>query len=229
VYQGGRQRLDILVWRMNNFDGPITVEARNLPKGVTAEPITIGPGVKWGTLVVTAAPDAPLSDGEFEVIGTAMRGEEKLVRKARGGVIIWDTVNTPAISRVTRSIVMAVRETTPYAVTVTPNQLTIKPGDPINITATAARRANMPSAVLLTGSGIELPNGVTIPTTTIKEGQNDAKVAITTTDKLKPGVYSFIVNTEAQVPDGDKKIRCIYPSNPITITVQDKNAQVTAK
>ncbi len=228
VYQGGRQRLDILVWRMNNFDGPITVEARNLPKGVTAEPITIGPGVKWGTLVVTAAPDAPLSEGEFEVIGTAMRGEDKLVRKARGGVIIWDTVNTPAISRVTRSIVMAVREPTPYAVTATPNQFTIKPGDPINVTVTAARRANMPSAVQLNGSGIDLPPGLTIPTTTIPPGQTETKVTIATTDKLKPGIYSFIINTESQVPDGDKKIRCIYPSNPITITVQDKNPQVTA-
>jgi len=59
VYQGGRQRLDILAWRMNGFDAPIAVEARNLPPGVTAEPIVIGPGMKWGTLVVTAAPDAP--------------------------------------------------------------------------------------------------------------------------------------------------------------------------
>ena len=182
-----------------------------------------------GTLVVTAAPDASIGEGEFEVIGTALRGTDKLVRKARGGVIVWDTVNTPAICRTTRSMVLAVRETTPYAVTASPKELTIKPGDPINITVATARRADMPSAVQLNGSGIELPAGLTIPTVTINPGQTETKVAITTTDKLKPGTYSFIINSEAQVPNGtDKKTRCIYPSNPIKITVQDKTPQVTA-
>ncbi len=223
VYQGGRQRLDILAWRMNGLDEPITVEARNLPPGVTAEPIIIGPGMKWGTLVVTAAPDAPIGEGAIEIVGTAMRDKEKLTRKARGGVIVWDTVNTPAICRLTRSIMLAVREKTPYAVTASPKEFTIKPGDLINVTVTASRRADMPSAVQLNGSGFDLPPGVTIPTTTINPGQNETKVAIATTDKMKAGVYSFIINSESQVPDGDKKIRCIYPSNAIKVTVEAKS------
>jgi hypothetical protein len=214
---------------MNSFDEPITVEAQHLPPGVTAEPIVVGPGVKWGTLVVTAAANAPIGEGEIEIVGTAVRGTDKLVRKARGGVIVWDTVNTPAICRTTRSIMLGVRETAPYAITAKPNQLTIKPGDPINLTVSAERRADMPSAVQLHGNGIELPAGVTIPTTTIDQGKKETKLTVATTDKLKPGVYSFIVNSEAQVPNGtDKKTRCIYPSNPITITVQDKNPRVTA-
>lgn len=97
-------------------------------------PIAIGHGVKWGTLVVNAAPDAPIGEGESEIVGTAMRGEGKPVRKARGGVVVWDTVNTPAICRLTHSIVTAVREKTPFAVTASPNELTIKQGDPIKVT-----------------------------------------------------------------------------------------------
>ncbi len=43
---------------------------------------------------------------------------------------------------------------------------------------------------------------------------------MTTTDKLKEGDYSFIINAESQVPNGsEKKQRVIYPSNPIKITV----------
>ncbi len=226
VYQGGRQRLDILVWRMNGHDEPIIVEARNLPPGVTAEPIIIGPGVKWGTLVVTAAPDAPIGEGEFEIIGTSERGAEKLTRKARGGVIVWDTVNTPAICRLTRSIMLAVRETAPYAVTASCKDRTIKAGESLNVTVTAARRADMPSAILLNGTGIELPPGLTIPTTTINPGQTEAKLLVTTTDKIKPGTYSFIINSETQVPNGtDKKTRVIYPSNPLQITVVAKPAK----
>ncbi len=220
VYQGGRQRLDVLVWRINGLEGPIVVEARHLPPGVTAEPITIGPGMKWGTLVVTAAPDAPIGEGEIEIVGTSLRGEEKLERPARGGVIVWDTVNTPAISRMTRSIMLAVRPTTPFAVTVASKDTLIKPGDPINVTVTAARRADMPSAIQLNGAGIDLPPGLTIPTTTINPDQTEVKLVVATTDKMKEGDYSFIINAEAQVPNGsEKKLRVIYPSNPIKITV----------
>jgi hypothetical protein len=225
LYQGGRQRLDVLAWRMNGFNEPITVEARNLPPGVTAEPIIIGPGMKWGTLVVTAAPDAPIGEKEIEVVGSGARGAEKLVRNARGGVIVWDTVNTPAISRMTRSILLAVREKTPFAVTAAPAEVTIKPGQPIQVTVTAARREDMPSAIQLNGAGIDLPPGLTIPTTTINAGQTETKVTVSTTDKLQPGTYSFIINSESQVPNGtDKKTRVIYPSNPIKLTVQPSAA-----
>jgi hypothetical protein len=229
VYQGGRQRLDILVWRMNDNNEPIEVEAQNLPPGVTAEPFIIGPGMKWGTLVVTAAPDAPVGEGTIKIVGTCQIGSEKLVREARGGTIVWDTVNTPAICRLTKSIMLAVRPTTPFAVTVSTKDTVIKPGDPIHVTVKAERRANMPSAIQLHGNGYDLPAGLTIPTTTINTGQNDATLTVTTTDKLKEGTYSFIINSESQVPDaGDKKTRVIYPSNPLKITVA-KSGAVAAK
>ncbi len=222
IYQGGRQRLDILAWQMNGQTQPITVEARNLPPGVSCEPITIGPGMKSGALVLTAEPGAPLGEAEIEVVGTCVRegDQQKLVRKARGGVVVWDTVNTPAISRVTRSIVLAVRSTTPFAVTATAAESSIKPGTPIHIAVKAQRRADMPSAIQLNGAGTELPPGLTIPTTTIEAGQSSAELTLAT-DKMKPGTYSFIVNAEAQVPgEADKKIRCIYPSNPLRITIE---------
>ena len=226
VYQGGRQRLDILVWRMNENNEPIEVEAQNLPPGVTADPIVIGPGVKWGTLVVNAAPDAPLGEAEIKIVGTCQVGSEKLVREARGGTIVWDTVNTPAICRLTKNIMLAVRETTPFAVTASTTGTAIQAGDPIKVTVTATRRAGMPSAIQLIGTGYDLPPGLTIPTTTINPGQTEATLSVTTTDKTKEGTYSFIINAESQVPTGgDKKMRVIYPSNPIKITVAAKPAK----
>ncbi len=229
VYQGGRQRLDILVWRMNEHNEPIQVEARNLPPGVTAEPIIIGPGMKWGTLVVTAAADAPIGEGEIKIVATSLSGPQKVEREARGGTIVWDTTNTPAICRLTKSITLGVRETTPFSVTASTKDTTIKPGDPIHVTVTATRRADMPSAIQLNGNGYDLPPGLTIPTTTINPGQAEVTLTVPTTDKLREGTYSFILNSESQVPGSDnKKIRVIYPSNPITITVAKQGA-VAAK
>jgi hypothetical protein len=193
---------------------------------VTAEPFVIGPGMKWGTLVVNAAPDAAIGEAAIKIVGTCQVGAEKLVREARGGTIVWDTVNTPAICRVTKSIMLAVRETTPFTVTASTTDTNIKAGEPIKVKVTAARRADMPSAILLTGTGFDLPPGLTIPTTTINPGQTEAMLSVTTTDKTKEGTYSFIINAESQVPTGgDKKIRVIYPSNPIKITVAAKQVK----
>jgi hypothetical protein len=118
-----------------------------------------------------------------------------------------------------------VREASPFAVAVASKDTLIKPGDPINVTVTATRRPDMPSAIQLNGAGIELPPGLTIPTTTINAGQTEVKVVVATTDKIKEGVYSFIINAEAQVPGADKKTRVIYPSNPIKFTVAPKPAK----
>ena len=88
----------------------------------------------------------------------------------------------------------------------------------------------MPSPVQLNGAGIDLPPGLTIPTTTINSGQTETKLTVSTTDKLKPGIYSFIINSESQVPNGtDKKTRVIYPSNPIKITVGPTTSPTAAK
>ncbi len=233
LYQGGRERMDILVFRINGHNDPILVEAKNLPPGVTSEPIIIGKDVKWGTLVVTAASDAPLGEHEFEVVGTSKvkfkdasgkEIEKDLARKARGGAIVWDTVNTPALARMARSLVMAVREKVPFTLTATPNEIKVKQGDPFDINVTIKRREDMPNAIQLTGAGFQLPPGMEIPVTTIEKDKTDGKVTVKT-EKMKDGVWSFIIGGDGQVPAEKKNIRCVYPSNIIKITVEPKEAK----
>ena len=221
VYQGGRERLDVLVWRLHGHDEPITVEARNLPPGVTADPIVIGKGVKWGTLVVTAAADAPIGEGEIQLVGVSAVNGRTLTRQARGGVIVWDTVNTPAISRMTRSIVLAVRDRAAFQITAAPAEITVTKGDPFNVTLTAKRRDDMPNAIQINGAGIQLPPGMEIPVKTIGKNEREQKVTIAT-DKMKEGTYSFLINGDGQVPVDGKNTRCIYPSNAIKVTVLPK-------
>jgi phage tail sheath gpL-like len=129
----------------------------------------------------------------------------------------------------TRSVVLAVRETTPFAITASPAEITLKQGDPISLVVTAKRRGDMPNAIQLNGAGMELPPGLTIPTTTINAGQTEGKLTLAT-DKMKEGTYSFIVNSEGQVPNSDKNadkknIRVIYPSNPIKVTIEPKSSK----
>ncbi|MEI6233526.1 MAG: PPC domain-containing protein [Planctomycetota bacterium] len=237
IYQGGRERLDILVFRMNGHNDPITVEAKDLPPGITSEPITIGKDVKWGTLIVTAAPDAPMGEADFEVVGkSTVKTKDKdgkdidteLIRKARGGAIVWDTVNTPALARMSRSLVMAVREKVPFMLTATPNEIKVKQGEPFTLTLTVKRRDDMPSPIQLTGAGFQLPPGMEIPLTTIEKDKTEGKLTVKT-DKMKDGVWSFNVGGDAQVPAEKKNIRVVYPSNIIKITVEPKEVKTAEK
>ena len=225
LYQGGRTRCDILVWREYGMTEAITVEARGLPPGVTADPFVMGKDIKWGTLTLSAAADAKIGDAVFEVVGTSTVKEKTLVRKARGGVIVWDTVNTPALSRLTQSIVLAVRPRAPFAITASPPQVEVKKGEPFNLTVKLERGEGMANAVQINGAGYQLPPGLSIPVKTIDPGRTEVTLSVAT-DKMPEGTFSFIVNGDGQVPspaDKAKNIRCVYPSNTVTITVRPKD------
>ena len=56
--QGNSGAWYIIVQRKFGFNGEIKVEARGLPPGVTAAPLTIPPNVAQGCLIFTCAPDA---------------------------------------------------------------------------------------------------------------------------------------------------------------------------
>jgi hypothetical protein len=81
--------------------------------------------------------------------------------------------------------------------------------------------------VKLTTADYQKPPGMPdIPLTVIPKDQNQATIAVKT-ENLPEGQFSFIISGEAQVPyeatPGNKQdVRCIYPSNPIRITVQPK-------
>ena len=226
LYRGGRERLDILVFRLSGHKDPITVEARNLPPGVTVEPIVIGPGLNWGTLVASASADAPPGEAEIEVVATSEGSEGKVTHLARGGVIVWDTTNTPAISRMTRSIVLAVRDEAPFVLTAAPGQITKVQGEPLEIDVDIKRRKDMPNALQLNGSGYQLPQNLNIPAIPVPADQTKTKVKIAT-DQVPPGTYSFLINGEGQVPFKDangnsRNIRCVYPSNAVKLTIKPK-------
>lgn len=148
--------------------------------------------------------------------------EIELVRKARGGTIVWDTVNTPALARMTRSLVLAVREKVPFALTAEPSDIKVKLGEPLNLTLKLKRREDMPAPVQLTGAGYQLPPGLEIPLTTIEKDKTEAKLTLKT-DKMKEGTFSFTVSGDAQVPIDKRNVRVVYPSNSIKVTIEPKD------
>lgn len=229
IGQGGQNWMDVLAFRNDGFDDPIRVEAANLPPGVTCEPIVIGPGKTSAPLVFRAAKDAPLGQGEIHIIGKAKIDEKDVERVARGGGLTWPTVNTPGIARMADSIVLAVREAAPFALTAAPAKTTVSAGEKLPITVKLERAGDWTESVQL--SGFDLPQNATVALVTVAKGAGEGKVELTLPANLKPGTYTFTINGAGQAPrdyakqrDPNKprgnNVRVVYPSNPITITIE---------
>jgi len=217
------------VWRMYGNNAPITLEAKNLPQGVTAEPFTVGPDAKWGTLVVTASADAPFDYRAIEIVGRSEVDGVKQEHRASSGGIVWDTVNTPAISRMSRSTVLSVRSVAPMLVTVEPAAATIKEGDSLEVKFRVQRQGDFTGPVEATGAGYELPRNLQIPLTTLTPDKSEATLKLDT-QKVKPGTYSFVIQGAGQVsyknPAGNAQTtRATFPSNTITLVVEPKPAE----
>ncbi len=229
VRQGGRERLDILVWRLGGHDAPITVTADHLPPGVTCEPLVIAPAMKSGTLILTAAADAPIGEAEINVVSKSKIAGAEVDHVARGGVVVADATNTPCVSRMTRSIVLAVRENSPFRMTATVENATLKQGEPLVLACHVDRRPEVAVDIQLNGRGFTLPPGIDIPLNKIPAGQTDGKLTVAT-EKVPPGTYSMAINGEGQVPFeravGQREtIRCVLPSNLVTFTILPKDVK----
>lgn len=109
--QGGEVAFDVFLDRRDGFNGPVIATAEGLPTGVTAKPALIGSGSKWGTLILNIAEGAAAFTGAILVKCTATISDKPISRIARPASITWGVQpaqNTPVISRLDQSLVLAI-------------------------------------------------------------------------------------------------------------------------
>ncbi|HZP82343.1 MAG TPA: hypothetical protein VFB21_11950, partial [Chthonomonadaceae bacterium] len=71
IAPGNRTSWYVQVERRNGFAGPVAVEVKGLPAGVSVTPLTIPPELSTGTLILSAAPDAKIDAASVQVVGKA--------------------------------------------------------------------------------------------------------------------------------------------------------------
>ncbi len=228
VPRGGNNGMDILVFRNDGFDEPIRIKATGLPPGVTCESVVIAPNKASVPLVFHAAKDAPPGHAEVRVIGTAKVGAAEVVRVARGGGLTWQTVNTPGTARLADTIVIAVREASPFAVTASLAKTQASAGEKVPISVKVERAADWSDSIQL--SAYDLPNGASVALVTVPKGGTESRVELVLPANLRPDTYSFVLTGAGQVASdyaGERtgkqargpNMRVVFPSNPLTITV----------
>ena len=83
VPRGGRVPVLVTVYRHDGFDGPIEVELRGLPEGLTSSRGTILAGESDVALTVEASPAAGRLTAPLQVVGTAEIGGRSVTHDAR--------------------------------------------------------------------------------------------------------------------------------------------------
>jgi len=234
VRQDGRSSLTILVWRLDGFAGDVRLAVEGLPQGVSCPPQMVGPGQRFGSLVVGAAANAAPWTGTIAIKGTATIDGKEVVREARPATITWpippQLQNVSTISRLDRSLVLAVREKAPYSLVAEVEEVTTVAGQKVPIPLKLVRhwpefKANAQLTLLNPN-----PQGPFVFNNNqpFNLPKDEAEVTLDIRN-APPGTYTVAFRAQVSapvskdVPTKDKRpVALVQPSTPIRITVLPK-------
>ncbi|HEY1859349.1 MAG TPA: PPC domain-containing protein, partial [Gemmataceae bacterium] len=240
LMQGASQNFTVFALRQDGWNGEVAITVEGLPMGVTCPPQTLGTGQRQTEIVLTASDAVPPWTGEIKVTGTATIKGQKVVREARAASITWPVQpqqNIPTISRLDRTIMLAVRDKAPYNLTATIDKPLLQQGDKATIAVKLARVwPDLKNQV--TVLAIDLPPNLTINNNqpvNIAADKTDATLAVDVKANVLPGTYNLVLRTQTQFPynkDPNNKqkqpVNVVLPATPVTITVLPKNVATVA-
>ncbi|MFQ5732008.1 MAG: hypothetical protein ACE5KM_08640, partial [Planctomycetaceae bacterium] len=126
-----------------------------------------------------------------------------VTRVARPATIVWNGQNnvSPSVTRVARSLGLSVmNELAPVQLTTDVFRVEANQGRQILIPAKLARRAGFNNTVTVTFDGLPKNSGLKIQNKNIAKGKNSELYRVFVGTSAKPGVYSFFLKSQAQIP-----------------------------
>lgn len=199
--KGGAELIDVMVFRYQGFEGEVTVSVDGLPKGVTAAPVTIGPGQFVGSVVLSAAEDAPESMSLVTILGKAKIGDAEVLHPARTASMVWGgALNqvTPR-TRLTRNLAVAVSgvESAPFFVDTGAAVLEMCKAGKVEVPIKVIRRGDFKGDVVLAPT--TLPPSVKQTTVTVAGAAAEGKLEVNLPGNVPVGTYTFSVLGTSQV------------------------------
>ncbi len=169
VGPGGRIPLFVQLARRAGFNGPVKIDLGPLPAGVAVSPLTVGPKMTEGLLVVSAALEAKPGATLLDLTGKADAASGTVVRHVGPNQEIY----MPGGGRgrfPVNTLALGVTEPDDIQVEASPTSITLKPGGTATIDVTVTRKAGFEGGVNLAmiyqhlgySHGNPLPPGVTI-------------------------------------------------------------------
>lgn len=225
IRRGSTVYLDVILQRKDGFNGPITIAAEGLPKGIHAEPTTI-PNDSRGVFVLRADPDAADWNGEIRLIASTSVGGQSLQREVRPCTRVWTEPNMAA-SRPTRELMIAVREGGPFEVKFANDRIEVEAGKKVEVPVQLVRRqTDFKNAVNLTP--LSFPGPMKMPTTEIAADKTEGKVTIEVQANTAPGTYTLTLQCQGQVPFSKDAKATTRPNTLVTMPSRSFHVVVVA-
>jgi hypothetical protein len=222
ILKGGAVYLDIVIHNTGGFNGPLTITAEGLPKGVHALPTTINNDTR-GVFVLWADKDAADWIGPVQLTATAKRGEESIEHEVRPYSRVWSSTDLNS-SRPTRELLVAVRESAPFAVSPAAEKIEIEAGKKAEVKLKCERLwPDFKAKIDL--QGLSFPGPIKMNSISISEGKDEATATFEVQPGARPGEYTVALQCQAQVPlikdarSAKANTLVAMPSRPIRIVV----------
>lgn len=223
VGRGGAVYLDVILNNREGFNGPVTIAADGLPKGVHAMPTTIVSDTR-GTFVLWAEADAPDFTGPIRLTAAAKSGDTTIVREVRPHTRVWSSPDQNS-SRPTRDLWIAVGDKAPYAIKPANDRVEVIAGQKVELKL-QLERIWPDFKGQLTVIPLSFPGPIKMNQVSIAEGKSEATIAIEVQAGTRPGEYTLAVQGQAQVAymkegKGAKSNTLVSsPSRPFTVLVK---------
>ena len=225
IWRGGSVLMDVVIHQHHGYNEPITITAENLPPGVDLQPTVINNNSR-GTLVISAADDAPEFVGPIRLIATGKRGEALLRRDVRPYTRVWTDPGMNS-SRPTRELVVAVRDSAPYRLEWVQNRLDGEAGKTVDAKLRLIRRWPDFKAPL-TVQPLAFPGNFKLSNTDFNGDQTELTLPITIEANTRPGDYTLCVLGQAQVPFNKDPSAATRPNTLVSLPSQPLTLNVVA-
>lgn len=229
AHKGGQAYFEVIVLRRDGFKDDITITMEGLPSGITCPPQILSGRMKSAYLVLTAADGAPPFTGEVKVFGTAVIGGARVTREARPATSVWPVQpaqNIPTVTRLDRSLMLAVRDKAPGKLTSTLTTARVALGDKLNIPLKLTRMLDdFKGNFQVTPVPGDLPPNINFANLTFAPGKDDQTAVLAVAPTALPGTYNVVFRGFAPIPPGgpkSKPVNAVLVSSPIQVIVLPK-------
>lgn len=199
--RGGTERIDVLVYRWDGFEGDIELSVKGLPKGITCEPTTVRPYQQTAALIFKADDTVKNWNGPIQVIGEAVINEKPETRVAEASAVmsLGRTARFIPRSRRTRDTILSVtEEEAPFLVTVGAGKTwKTQPDQKFKVPVKVIRRGGFKEAVQLIP--VVNPDNISSKVITIPANKSEGEVEITIDKKAIVGPHQMVFEVKTDV------------------------------
>jgi hypothetical protein len=189
--------LAVLEVRRGGFDGPIELEFRELPAGVTAQHGPIAQGQTTLPVLFAAAPDAAPAGAQVDAHGIWRNGESVL----EGGIsqtyrLVLGQNQTVFDSYEVKRLAMAVTDEAPFSLAVQQPAVPTPAGSNRPLRVTVTRKEGFDAPIDLSVPWV--PNEVGVPVARIEQGQTETTIRVEVRGGAPRGEFPLsVVGTSA--------------------------------